>query len=109
MTLRNAPTARVRLIVWCKAYRHQVEPDRAKMARRHGPEAPVPGWQKRLVCSSNGSHNADIVVTGERWRNEETPVGDRGFISGRSGWGRTCAIVLTRKRHGHRRGSALAP
>jgi hypothetical protein len=34
MTLENAATARVRLIVWCKACQHQVEPDPAAMAER---------------------------------------------------------------------------
>jgi len=35
MTLGNAAAARVRLIVWCKETRHQVEPDLAKMAARY--------------------------------------------------------------------------
>jgi hypothetical protein len=30
MTLGNAAAARVRLIVWCKDCRHQVEPDRSR-------------------------------------------------------------------------------
>jgi hypothetical protein len=32
MTLRNAAAAHVRLIVWCRDCRHQVEPDPAEMA-----------------------------------------------------------------------------
>jgi len=36
MTLGNAAAARVRLIVWRKACGHQVEPDAADMAERHG-------------------------------------------------------------------------
>src|SRR6516165_3316215 len=36
MTLGKAAAARVRLIVWCKACGHQVEPDPAHMARRYG-------------------------------------------------------------------------
>ena len=32
MTLGNAAIAKVRLIVWCKMCRHQVEPDPAEMA-----------------------------------------------------------------------------
>jgi hypothetical protein len=42
MTLGNAAAARVRLIVWCKAYRHQVEPDAAEMAGRYGANTTVP-------------------------------------------------------------------
>jgi hypothetical protein len=30
------------------------------------PETPVPEWRKRLVCSSGGSHDTDIVVIRER-------------------------------------------
>jgi hypothetical protein len=36
MTLGNAAAARVRLIVWCKECRHQVEPDPAEHATRFG-------------------------------------------------------------------------
>jgi hypothetical protein len=39
MTLGNAAAARVRLIVWCKDCRHQVEPDPAEMAARTGTES----------------------------------------------------------------------
>ena len=38
----------------------------AEMARRYGPETTVPEWRKRLVCSRCGSHDTDMVVTGER-------------------------------------------
>ena len=47
MTLGNAPAARVRLIVWCEACQHQVEPEPAEqitsamfteMAVRYGAE-----------------------------------------------------------------------
>jgi hypothetical protein len=60
----NAAAAKVRLIVWCKACGHQVEPDPAEHARRYGAAMPVPDWQKRLVCSDCGSHDVDMVVTG---------------------------------------------
>ncbi len=43
MTLGNAAAARVRLIVWCKACRHQIEPDPAEQAERYGAETPVLG------------------------------------------------------------------
>ena len=36
MTLGNAAAARVRLIVWCKDCRHQIEPDPAEMPQRYG-------------------------------------------------------------------------
>jgi hypothetical protein len=55
MTLGNAAAARVRLIVWCKACGHQVEPDAAEMAERYGVERTVLAWRERLVCSRCGS------------------------------------------------------
>jgi hypothetical protein len=64
MTLGNAAAARVRLIVWCKARGHRVEPDAAEMAERHGAETNVPEWRERLVCSQCGSREVDMVVTG---------------------------------------------
>ena len=65
MTLGNAAAARVRLIVWCKDCRHQVEPDPAEMAQQYGAETTVPDWSARLVCSRCGSRQIDMVVTGE--------------------------------------------
>jgi hypothetical protein len=41
MTLGDAATARVRLIVWCRSCQHQVEPDPAEHVRRYGAEIPV--------------------------------------------------------------------
>jgi hypothetical protein len=35
-TLGSSAGAQVRLIVWCKDCRHQVEPDPAEMAQRYG-------------------------------------------------------------------------
>jgi hypothetical protein len=66
MTLGGAAAAQLRLIVWCKDCRHQVEPDPAEMAQRYGAETPVLDWRDRLVCSKCGSHHIDMVVTGER-------------------------------------------
>jgi hypothetical protein len=63
MTLGNAAAAHVRLIVWCKACQHQVEPDPAEMAARYGAETTVPDWRERLVCSRCGSREVDMVVT----------------------------------------------
>jgi hypothetical protein len=51
MTLGNAAAAKVRLIVWCKACGHQVEPDPGEHARRYGAETTVSDWKQRLACS----------------------------------------------------------
>ena len=64
MTVGNAAAAHVRLIVWCKACRHQVEPDPAEMAARYG--AGTSRWRERLVCSRCGSRQADMVVSGTK-------------------------------------------
>jgi len=64
MTLGNAASARVRLIVWCKACQHQVEPDPAEQAERYGVEMPVLDWRERLVCSKCGGRHIDMVVSG---------------------------------------------
>jgi hypothetical protein len=49
MTLGNAAAARVRLIVWCKACGHRVEPDAAEMAEHYGAETAVFEWRARLL------------------------------------------------------------
>jgi hypothetical protein len=64
MTLGNAPVARVRLIVWCIACQHQVEPDPAEMAAGYGGETAVLDWRERLVCCQYGSRQVDMVVIG---------------------------------------------
>jgi hypothetical protein len=61
MTLGVAAAASVRLIVWCKECRHQVEPE---MATRYGTETPVLDWRERLVCSHCDGRQVDMVVTG---------------------------------------------
>ncbi len=67
----------------CLECRYEVEPakaslraaeggtsaDPAEMARRYGPETTVLDWHKRLVCSRCGSHDTDMVVTGEPKKN----------------------------------------
>jgi hypothetical protein len=68
MTLGAATAARVRLIVWCRDCRHQVEPDPAEMAERYGAELSVPDWHQQLVCSACGSRRVDFVVTGAKAR-----------------------------------------
>jgi hypothetical protein len=60
MTLGNAAAARLRVIAWCKACQHQVEPDPAEQARRYGAEMPVLEWRER----PSGGHCGD----GERSR-----------------------------------------
>ena len=68
MTLGNAANAKVRLIVWCKACGHQVEPDAADMARQYGAGTSVLDWRDHLVCSGCGSRAVDMVVTGTERR-----------------------------------------
>ena len=66
MTLGAASAAGVRLIVWCKECRHQVEPDLAEMATRYGAETSVLDWRERLVCSQCGGRPFDMVLTGTK-------------------------------------------
>jgi len=61
MTLGVAAAAGVRLIVWCKECRQQVEPDPAEMATRYGAGTAVLDWRARLVCSRCGSRQVDMV------------------------------------------------
>jgi hypothetical protein len=82
MTLSNAAAARVRLIVWCKACHHQVEPDPAEMAERYCADTAVLDWRDRLVCSERaeapeseeaivwqcGCRHIDMVVSGTERR-----------------------------------------
>jgi hypothetical protein len=68
VTLGSSAAAKVRLVVWCKACQHEVEPDRAEMAARYDAETPVLDWRERPVCSRRGSRQADMVVSGSKWR-----------------------------------------
>jgi hypothetical protein len=68
MALGNAAAAKVRLIIWCKACQHQVEPDPAEMAARYGADTSVLDWRERLVCSRCGGRQADMVVSGTKRR-----------------------------------------
>jgi hypothetical protein len=80
MTLGAAAAAGVRLIVWCKECRHQVEPDPAKMAARYGAETSVLDWRERLVCfRPAGRYGGD--------RNEAM-IGEKSFCgdSGEERW-----------------------
>jgi len=68
MTLGGAAKAVVRLIIWCKGCQHQLEPDPAEQAQRHGAETSVLDWRQRLVCSDCGGRDIDMVVTGTERR-----------------------------------------
>lgn len=56
MTLGNAAAARVRLIVWCKDCRHQIEPDPAERAARYGAET----HKIFLKCEVSHNRRTDI-------------------------------------------------
>ena len=71
MTLGAAAAAGVRLIVWCKECQHQVEPELAEMATRHGAETSVLDWRERLVCSRCGGRQVDMVARNEAMRRSD--------------------------------------
>jgi Zn finger protein HypA/HybF involved in hydrogenase expression len=60
----------IRIIVWCKDCRHQVEPDPNEQMHRYCAEMTVIDWAARLVCGECGSHNADFVLTGALRRDQ---------------------------------------
>jgi hypothetical protein len=62
----GAAAAGVRIIAWCKACQRQIEPDPAEFAERYGADVSVPKWRERLVCSSCGNRETDMVLTGQR-------------------------------------------
>jgi hypothetical protein len=66
LTLGQALAARVRLIVWCKACQHKIEPDIAAQVERYGEATTVIDWAARLRCSACGARDADFVVSGAR-------------------------------------------
>ena len=63
-TLGSTLAAHLCLIVWCKACRHQVEPDVAEQAERYGAELALPDWAARLRCTECGGGDVDFVVSG---------------------------------------------
>jgi hypothetical protein len=65
MTLSAAAAAQVRLIVWCKACQHLVEPDPAERAAGYGADTSVLDWREQLVCSSP-SRAAEPDYRGEK-------------------------------------------
>ena len=66
LTLGQADTAKVQLIVWCKTCQHRFEPDTAALAQQHGAETTVLRWASRLRCSQCGARDADYVVSGTK-------------------------------------------
>ena len=64
LTLGQALTAQVRLIVWCKACGHRAEPDVAEQVAHHGSGMTVIDWAARLRCQRYGERSADFVVSG---------------------------------------------
>jgi hypothetical protein len=66
MTLGGAAAAGIRIIVWCKACQHQVEPDPAALAEHYGAGVSVLDWRDRLICSRCGGRVNDMVLTGTR-------------------------------------------
>src|SRR6266699_779427 len=64
LTLGQALTAQVRLIVWCKACGHRAEPDVAEQVAHHGSGMTVIDWASRLRCPDCGERSADFVISG---------------------------------------------
>lgn len=54
-TLGSSAAAHVRLIVWCRECRHQVEPDAAEQAERYGAEMTVPCRSRQVDMVSGGN------------------------------------------------------
>jgi hypothetical protein len=65
-TLGTSLAAHLTLIVWCKACRHQVEPDLAEQVERYGIGLALPEWAARLRCTECGGRDIDFVVSGAR-------------------------------------------
>jgi len=78
MTARQRRGGPRRLIAWCKACGHRVEPDAAAMAERYGGHTTVPEWRERLVCSGCGGRQVDMVVTGTERRQLPWPTSGVG-------------------------------
>jgi hypothetical protein len=63
LTIGQANSAKVRLIVWCKRCLHRFEPDTAEMVEQHGAATTVMVWARRLRCSECGARDTDFVVS----------------------------------------------
>jgi YgiT-type zinc finger domain-containing protein len=66
MTLGGALSAKVRLIVWCKACGHRAEPDVAEQVARYGGGTTVIDWASGLRCSACGEREVDFVDSGAK-------------------------------------------
>ena len=64
LTLGQAATAKVRLIVWCRSCQHRFEPDTTALAEAHGAATTVLVWTRRLRRRECGARDADFVVSG---------------------------------------------
>jgi hypothetical protein len=49
--LGGTAPAQVRLLVWCRGWRHHVEPDPTEQAARYGAAPTIRDWAKGLRCS----------------------------------------------------------
>jgi hypothetical protein len=94
----------VRLIVWCKACGHRVEPDATGLARRHGAEATVPEWRERSSAPRAAAamstwwspgDRAAIALTASPYLNPSRPLSLRvfGCLPDTDAWGCTEAGV----------------
>jgi hypothetical protein len=54
LTLGQAYTAKVRLIVWCRTCLHRFEPDTATLAEQQGAATTVLAWARRLRVRNAG-------------------------------------------------------
>jgi hypothetical protein len=79
-TLGSTAAANVRLIVWCRDCRHQIEPDPAEMAERYGAELAVIDWVKRLTCSQCGSRSVDFVFSMAEKGQRTNPLSREGGV-----------------------------
>jgi hypothetical protein len=64
LTIGQAFTAKVHLIVWCKRCLRRFEPNMAELVEQHGAATTVLAWARRLRCSQCGARDADFVVSG---------------------------------------------
>jgi hypothetical protein len=63
-TIGSTAAAGARIVVWCRACQHRIEPDPGELAAHYGGDTPVRDWHRRLVCSRCGSRAVDFVLTG---------------------------------------------
>jgi Dienelactone hydrolase family len=65
-TLGSTAAAQARIVVWCRDWPHQAEPDPAELARRYGADTPIPGgW---FASGTSGQAKADLAARFARAR-----------------------------------------